>query len=211
MKEASTEAGHSLNSLLNLYSLLQTKIEFYQKKADDDPVKFLPMVILLLGTDILCVNKLFEAEMVFFVIPLFSMMAHYRFSFYSRFVAILRGYSAYLEGEINKLSGENYFMWNAKYISEFISPHKFRTNRVSDPVLNLFLLLPNIYSFYRMFCAFTGENFLFLGVILVYLLFYIVFTSLMTYETIQNGAMRRKAAEYPAQFAKAYSLDGVEK
>ena len=135
---------------------------------------------------------------IYFVIPLITLVGHYQFSLFARYEAVLQGYSAYLEKHINDLMQDEVFCWNRKYLDSYIVPKYFLTNRMSSPVFSCFVFLPNIYVFYVLFftCILAEDNKIFLFVCSSLLLIvYISISAVLVYDCAINEKVRKNAAE----------------
>ena len=109
-----------LEALLSLYSNVLNDIIFYQNQGDNTniinliTIVVVPILQALNGSEIIII-------MLCLSILIFQILSLQRGLQAHMFVAILRGYAAHIEDEINTILGENHFAYNSVYIDKYIA------------------------------------------------------------------------------------------
>lgn len=137
-----------MSALLDLYKNVRAEILEREKNEYAIPLSYFGVAAAIFSL-VLTLAKLVETSPKYGTWPLFvpcllvsllSMVGYYQFTMHSRTVAVLQGYGAYLENEINKILSLEVAMHYSSYIDNFLVPEKFLTNRLS-----IFLMMPLLF------------------------------------------------------------------
>lgn len=173
-----------LAALLQVYEKILEDITIYQVKGDEASYSILTLFFALVGSVILLNDMIHDILiLVCLSVPIILMGSLQRSSQYHTFVAMLRGYAANLEKEMNRMLGREYLLYNSEYIDKYIASIKVPTKipilknfRFSWFMIYLSNILPivvcGIYVFaivqqlqYKIFCVLW---FLFWGIFIAY-------------------------------------------
>ena len=116
-----------LQALLSIYSKVLDDIIAFQKEADNNPLQWMTVVIVPILAALNIDSNIITITC--FIIPVIQMACFSTVTQYHTFVAMLRGYAAYLEDEINKLLEDNICLYNSRYIDRYIASIKIFKNR----------------------------------------------------------------------------------
>ncbi|MFT4105840.1 MAG: hypothetical protein QM657_08765 [Lacrimispora sp.] len=210
--------GEKLNALITLYGQIQEEIRFRQKRGDDAVYPAYTMLIAALGIqslqNILDINMI--TILLALIIPIIALTGVQRGHQEHKMLASARGYSSYLEHQINLLCKEKFALWNSGYIEKYIasmkviSSKKLKTSQlltfissIAPVVLSTPIAFRTLYNLYiaDKDTFWTSLNFIIaLGVMLI--IYVVIMLILIWNECIkftQNEIIRRESAIFPQE------------
>ena len=108
-----------VSALISLYNSINSDIIYYHNQGDSTGItNIIPIVIVPLLEVFGANNQVISV--VALLLPIVQLISIQRGLKAHTFVAMLRGYSAYVEERINLLVEENVFVYNSKLIDEYI-------------------------------------------------------------------------------------------
>ncbi len=123
----SINAETKANTLISLYNTLNSEITYYQNQGDSTGImNLIPIVIVPLLEVFGATNQIIS--IVALLAPTIQLINLQRGLQAHTFVAMLRGYSAYVEERINTLIEENSFVYNSKLIDKYIAKQTVSQN-----------------------------------------------------------------------------------
>ena len=117
-----------LNVLITLYNCLLTDITFYQNSGNSIEAIGVISAIAMPVFQLLKVDSAIQS-IVCLVFPFIQAVGLQRGLESHSFVAMLRGYAAFVEKKINKIIGENIFLYNSELVDEYIAKQKIGKNK----------------------------------------------------------------------------------
>lgn len=117
---ANSKSELKMNALLSLYNTIHSEIMYYQNQGDGTnilsivTIAIVPLLEVFKATDqIIGIVALFS--------PIIQLIGLHRSWQAHTFVAMLRGYAAYVEENINSIIEENDFIYNSRLIDKYIA------------------------------------------------------------------------------------------
>ena len=116
-----------LDALLFLYNNINTEITYYQNQGDSTGImNIIPITLVPLLEVFGATNGIIS--IVALLAPIIQLISLQRGLQAHTFVAMLRGYSAYLEEQINELIKGNVFVYNSMLIDKYIAKQTISQN-----------------------------------------------------------------------------------
>ena len=116
-----------VTALISLYTNISSEIEYYQNQGDSTVIiNTITIVIVPILNVFGATNQIIS--IVALLAPIVQLISLQRGLQAHTFVAVLRGYSAYIEEEINVLIEANAFLYNSKLIDKYIAKQTISKN-----------------------------------------------------------------------------------
>lgn len=145
----------------------------------------MPTVVTTMVAAASVLGSVEKYDVIFYFIPCIVTIFIFYFSFSLRSEAIISGYLAGLEEDINKDLGENVYMWHKNY-RYFYDNKDFLTNNIISLGYLAFYIVITIYSFHQLFRIGNFIN------ILLYLIIYIVLNVAFIKDLLTNPKISQK-------------------
>lgn len=121
----SDKATNKLTALLSVYNMVNSEIAYHQNYGDSNSIiNVIPVVIVPL-LDVLGTTEFIISIVVLFA-PIIQIISLQRGLQAHTYVAMLRGYSSFIEERINEIIEENAFLYNSHLIDEYIAKQTIR-------------------------------------------------------------------------------------
>ncbi len=115
------------NTLISLYNTLNSEITYYQNQGDSTGImNIIPIAIVPLLEVFGATNQIIS--IVALLAPIIQLISLQRGLQAHTFVAMLRGYSSYVEERINELIEEKTFIYNSRLIDKYIAKQTVSQN-----------------------------------------------------------------------------------
>lgn len=207
-----------LNILVTLYGQIQEEIRFRQKRGDDAVYPAYAMLIASLGIQSL--EKIFDINMIMIllalIIPIIALTGVQRGHQEHKMLASARGYSSFIENQINLLCKDKFALWNSAYIEKYIASMKVVSHKklkMSQLMTFLGSIAPVVFStpiaFRTLYSLYMADNDTFwtsrcfiitLGIMII--LHVVIMIVLIWNECIKfthNETIRRESAIFPQE------------
>lgn len=224
------DAAEKLSTLLNIYGNMQEEIRFRQKRGDDAVYPAYTLLVATLGIQSL--NEIIDVHLITLLlavaIPIIAFTGIQRGNQEHKFVASARGYSSFLESQINRLLQENIALWNSAYIQRYIASMKVqkKKNLKTSQLLTYIgsvapILLSCILAAWGLFQVYTDKDkffqsrpYLLIGTIILITIYMIVVSVLVIKECksfTSNEEIRVQSALFPKELQFPFSLEQIKK
>ena len=148
-----------------------------------------------LAVTVLCNYSTHElSKMLHIIMPLLILLGMYYATFNNKNSAIIRGYIAGIEENIGQYLGEDIFLWNRAYHQLFHNKY-FPTNSFISVLYSIAIAIGSMYSFYNLF-EYALRKQLSLIFVVFYLVFFITFSSIFSYDLLTNSKTKQYARIY---------------
>jgi cell division protein FtsL len=152
-------------------------------------------IVTILGAMIALVSTNSETNsnftfMLFYAMPIFSIMAMYYLTYQSRVVEILRGNLIVLEDEINTMIGSISFVWNKECVLNFYNGKSKQNIAFCSQKFTLLFAPVLILSicFFSFYSLFSNSDLLIQKILIIILLIWTLCTAvILAIDTLNNG------------------------
>ncbi len=189
-----------IDYLLKIHSTMQNIVI----KSEDRSIGAtnVAAIVAILGIFVSNMDK--ESNSIFYCLlfPIGVLAVLSIYTYHNRISAILRGYLAGIEDVLAQKIGKNIFIFNRGYVPLYHAPH-FITNDIMGGMFMFIGLLGVIYSFYRIIV----ESVLPFPLLIIYIVSFLLFSGIYTYEMLTNGDIKKKSRKY---FHIAYEQGNID-
>lgn len=134
------EDENILKALLALYKNVISEIQFYQNQGDSTGVLNVITVVIIPIMQLFGIDSFVIICACIFA-PCIEILNLQRGLQAHTFVAMLRGYAASIEENINNIIGENYYLYNSCLIDKYIASQKVVKSRgLKTSMLTIFIM-----------------------------------------------------------------------
>lgn len=170
-----------LSALISLYNNILNEILFYQGKGDNSEIINVVPLLIIPWLEIFGIDSIFLVILCV-CIPVIQIISLQRGIQSHMFVAMLRGYAASIEENINEIIERNYYIYNSVLIDKYIASDKVVKNKgmktswfATALVHYVVLIISGLFCFYF---NIYDIWWIYLSMVIWYMSMFVVITSL---------------------------------